>query len=240
MNEAVEISLDEKTKNNAVAKTKVKKKDNVKINVKTIIYLFTKRIIDILGALVGCVILIPMTIIIKIISIINKDYNSIFYTQKRIGKNGKVFKLYKYRTMIVNADEKLEELLKKNTKLSREYKKYKKLDEDPRITKVGKYLRKLSIDEFPQFINILFNQMSLVGPRPYLEREKRDMGRSYKEIIKVKPGLTGYWQVRGRSNTDFKDRLSLDKEYLKIRNTMLDIKILFKTFDVVSKKDGAK
>ncbi len=237
MNEAVElIETKEKYKSNK----NVLLNTNVRSETSIIIYQAIKRIIDIFGALLGCILLIPMSIIIKIISIINKDYNSIFYLQERIGKDGKIFKLIKYRTMILNADEKLEELMNCDTKIANEYKKYKKLDNDPRITKIGNYLRKSSVDEFPQFINILFNQMSLVGPRPYLEREKKDMGKSYKEIIKVKPGLTGLWQVRGRSNTDFKDRLTLDKEYIKNRSMLLDTKIFFKTFNVVSKKEGAK
>lgn len=237
MNEAVElIETKEKYKSNK----NVLLNTNVRSETSIIIYQAIKRIIDIFGALLGCILLIPMSIIIKIISIINKDYNSIFYLQERIGKDGKIFKLIKYRTMILNADEKLEELMNCDTKIANEYKKYKKLDNDPRITKIGNYLRKSSVDEFPQFINILFNQMSLVGPRPYLEREKKDMGKSYKEIIKVKPGLTGLWQVRGRSNTDFKDRLTLDKEYIKNRGMLLDTKIFFKTFNVVSKKEGAK
>lgn len=237
MNEAVElIETKEKYKSNK----NVLLNTNVRSETSIIIYQAIKRIIDIFGALLGCILLIPMSIIIKIISIINKDYNSIFYLQERIGKDGKIFKLIKYRTMILNADEKLEELMNCDTKIAKEYKKYKKLDNDPRITKIGNYLRKSSVDEFPQFINILFNQMSLVGPRPYLEREKKDMGKSYKEIIKVKPGLTGLWQVRGRSNTDFKDRLTLDKEYIKNRSMLLDTKIFFKTFNVVSKKEGAK
>mgnify|MGYP004611193065 FL=1 len=237
MNEAVElIETKEKYKSNK----NVLLNTNVRSETSIIIYQAIKRIIDIFGALLGCILLIPMSIIIKIISIINKDYNSIFYLQERIGKDGKIFKLIKYRTMILNADEKLEELMSCDTKIANEYKKYKKLDNDPRITKIGNYLRKSSVDEFPQFINILFNQMSLVGPRPYLEREKKDMGKSYKEIIKVKPGLTGLWQVRGRSNTDFKDRLTLDKEYIKNRSMLLDTKIFFKTFNVVSKKEGAK
>ena len=237
MNEAVElIETKEKYKSNK----NVLLNTNVRSETSIIIYQAIKRIIDIFGALLGCILLIPMSIIIKIISIINKDYNSIFYLQERIGKDGKIFKLIKYRTMILNADEKLEELMNCDTKIANEYKKYKKLDNDPRITKIGNYLRKSSVDEFPQFINILFNQMSLVGPRPYLEREKKDMGKSYKEIIKVKPGLTGLWQARGRSNVGFENRCKLDRFYDEHKGLWFDFKILIWTVVSVFQSNGAK
>ena len=210
------------------------------LNFKFNIYLFLKRIVDIFGSLIGVIGLIPLSIIIKLMYVLSGDYDPIFFTQERIGQYGKAFKFYKYRTMVPNADQKLEELLKKDKKAREEYDKYKKLENDPRVTKFGEILRKTSLDEFPQFINILFNDMSLVGPRPYLFREKKDMGRSFNEIIKVKPGLTGHWQVNGRSDTDFKERLVMDKEYIKIRGIRLDIKIFFKTFSSVLKRDGAK
>ena len=171
---------------------------------------------------------------------LTKDFNSVFYTQDRIGKNGKIFKLYKFRSMIPNADKVLEEMLKEDNEITREYKLNKKLKNDPRISKVGKVIRKLSIDELPQVINILKGDMSLIGNRPYLPREKKDMGKYYKEIIKTRPGLTGYWQVNGRSATTFKDRLKLESYYSKHCGLKMDIKIFFKTFKVVLFKDGAE
>lgn len=204
------------------------------------IYSFFKRTIDVFISLIGIIILIPLTIIVKVLYVITGDFKSVFFAQDRIGKNNIPFKLYKFRTMICGADEKLEELLKKDEKVRNEYNKYKKLENDPRITKIGKILRKTSLDEFPQFINILKGDMSLIGPRPYLYREKKDMGKSFDVIIKVKPGLTGYWQVGGRSNTDFAERLLMDEEYIKKRNLKLDIKIFFKTFGKIFKRDGAK
>ena len=131
-------------------------------------------------------------------------------------------------------------MLKKDDDLAREYKRYKKLENDPRITKVGKLIRNTSIDEFPQFINVLKGEMSLVGPRPYLPREKEDMGEYYNTIIKCKPGITGYWQVNGRSGTDFIKRLVLDEYYYNVRCLVMDTKILLKTFTKVFKKEGAK
>lgn len=203
-------------------------------------YNFIKRVFDILFSLIGLIALIPCIIIIKIANMLTKDFNSVFYTQDRIGKNGKIFKLYKFRSMIPNADKVLEEMLKEDNEITREYKLNKKLKDDPRISKVGKILRKTSLDELPQVINILKGDMSLIGNRPYLPREKKDMGKYYKEIIKTRPGLTGYWQVNGRSATTFKDRLKLESYYSKHCGLKMDIKIFFKTFKVVLFKDGAE
>ena len=215
--------------------TEINKK-NIKIKIENII----KRIIDVVGALVGVIALIPLTIIIYIARIVLKENDGpIFYDQLRIGKDGKVFKMYKYRSMIIGADEKLFEYLKENEEARKEYKEYKKLKYDPRITKVGKILRKTSLDEFPQFINVLKGDMSLVGPRPYLPREKEDMGEYYTYIIKSRPGITGYWQIAGRSDVNFDDRLKMDYDYNKNTSLKNDLKILVKTVLNVMKKEGA-
>lgn len=213
--------------------------ENVGIKSDTIIYRIIKRIFDIIVGLLGLIVLIPLTIIVKIISVLNKDFSSIFYSHIRIGKNGKEFRLYKFRSMVPNADKVLEELLK-DPKINEEYSKNKKLKDDPRITKVGKILRKLSLDEIPQFINILKGDMSLVGNRPYLPREKKDMGKYYDDIIKTKPGLTGYWQVSGRSDVSFKKRLKLEQYYSEHCGLKMDIKIILKTVKVVLGTKGAK
>jgi undecaprenyl-phosphate galactose phosphotransferase len=193
-------------------------------------YIVLKRFIDIIGGIVGLILLIPMFVIIKILYILTGDFNKIIFTQNRIGKNGKEFKLYKFRTMIKNADEYLFKYLEENEEAAIEYKRYKKLKNDPRITKVGKFIRKFSIDEFPQFINVLKGNMSIVGPRPYLPREKEDMGEYFKNIIKVKPGITGFWQVNGRSATTFGQRLVMDEFYSNHNGMVLDLKIMIKTF----------
>ncbi len=198
-----------------------------------------KRIMDIIGGFLGTLILVPLTFIIYIANLIVNDKGPIFYAQKRIGKDGKVFTMYKYRSMVINADKKLNKYLRENEEAREEYKKYKKLKEDPRITKVGNFLRKTSLDEFPQFINVLKGEMSLVGPRPYLRREKKDMGENYKIIISVKPGITGYWQVNGRSEKDFKERTSMDVDYIRDQNLWFDIKIIIKTGLKIFKKEGA-
>ena len=210
------------------------------INLKEPIYNAVKRLFDILISLIGCVLLVPLIIVIKVIYVLNKDFDPIIFKQNRIGQNGKEFKFYKIRTMVPNADEKLQEILKENDELAKEYNKYKKLANDPRMTKVGKALRKTSLDEFPQFINVLIGNMSLVGPRPYLPREKEDMHEYYNRIITCKPGLTGYWQTQGRSNKDFYERLKMDEYYVKNRKFSLDTKIFFKTFSRLIDRNGAK
>ena len=205
-----------------------------------IVYKFVKRLIDIVAGVVGIILLIPLTIVVEIIRIIKKENQGpIFYDQLRIGKNGKQFKMYKFRSMCMNADETLKEYLEKNPEAKKEYRKYKKLKDDPRVTKVGKFLRETSLDEFPQLINVLLGNMSLVGPRPYLPREQKDMGEYYSTIIKVKPGITGPWQVKGRSKITFEDRLKMDLEYVNKCTLKNDVKILWKTFTKVLDKDGA-
>lgn len=208
--------------------------------VKKYSYLITKRLFDIILSLFGILFLIPLSIIIKISYILNKDYSSIFYTQTRIGKNGKEFKLYKFRSMIPNADEVLKELMDTNTDIFNEYSKNKKLKDDPRVTKVGKFIRKTSLDEFPQFINVFKGDMSIVGNRPYLPREKKDMGNYYSDIVKTKCGIVSYWAVHGRSDVSFKRRLELEKYYSNHQSLKLDIEIFFRAFSVVLLKKGAK
>ena len=199
-----------------------------------------KRFVDIVMGFLGTLILIPITIGIFIArKILHEDDGPIFYEQVRIGKDGKVFRMYKYRSMVIGADEKLSTYLKENEEARKEYSKYKKLKNDPRITKVGKFIRKTSIDEFPQFINVLLGQMSLVGPRPYLPREQEDMGNYYKYIIQCKPGITGYWQTSGRSDVSFDDRLKMDFKYCQKRSLKVDAKLLMKTILNVVKKEGA-
>lgn len=209
-------------------------------SVKRGLYLVIKRIFDILVALIGLIFIIPMALVIKVAYIMQGDFTSIIYTQDRIGKNGKLFKLYKFRSMVPNADEVLFRTLELDKVMAQEYSINKKLKDDPRVTKIGKIIRKLSIDEFPQFINVLLGDMSLIGNRPYLPREQKDMGKYYEDIIKTKPGLTGYWQVSGRSNTTFEERLKLEEEYSTKASLLLDIEIFFKTFIVVLFGKGAE
>ena len=203
-----------------------------------IIYLIFKRTFDFIAALMALILLSPIFIIVAIL-IKREDKGHVFLAQERIGKNGENFKLYKFRSMVENADEILMELLK-DPKIEKEYKKNMKLKNDPRITKIGKILRKTSLDELPQLINVLKGEMSLIGNRPYLPREKKDMGSYYEDIIKTKPGITGYWQVNGRSKLSFKERLKLESYYSNNATLSLDIKIFFLTFYVVLTGKGAE
>ena len=201
-------------------------------------YLFIKRLFDVVISTTGIIFMIFLIPIVKIMNIINKDDGKIFFTQDRIGKNGKIFKIYKFRSMVDNADEKLEKILEMDKQTKEEYMVNKKLRNNPRVTKTGEFLRKTSLDELPQFINILKNDMSLIGNRPYLLIEKEDMMDFYNDIVKTKPGLTGYWQVNGRNNTTFKERLELESFYSNNYSLKMDTKIFFKIFGVILlKKD---
>ena len=232
------LEREKKVNNSENIDEKVNKQS--KKSIANILYVnFFKRVFDILGGLIGIILMIPITLVIWIMNVVNHENGPIFYTQERIGKNGKTFKFFKYRSMVVGADEKLKKYLEEHPDAKEEYQTNKKLKEDPRITKTGAIIRKNSIDEWPQFINVLLGQMTLVGPRPYLPREKEDMGKYYDIIITMKPGLTGSWQVAGRSNLTFTDRLKLDEEYSKDNGFTTDLKILLKTISQVVKKDGA-
>lgn len=202
-------------------------------------YLFVKRVFDIICAVIGCLLMLPIAIIVKISYMLTGDFKSIFLVQDRIGKDGKEFKFYKFRSMVPNADEILFKMLKEDKEIAKEYKINKKLKNDPRITKVGKILRRTSLDELPQLFNVLKGDMSLIGNRPYLPREKEDIGDYFDEIVKTKPGITGYWQVSGRKNATFERRLELEKFYSNNYSLKMDIKIFFKTFKAVLGGHGA-
>ena len=246
MNEVVDEITDlEESQEDELIKTKqifmnLEQKGIEKTTLRELGYRFTKRIFDVICGLIGVICLIPIGIIIKIINMLSGDFYPIIFTQNRIGKNGREFKFYKFRSMVPNADEILFKTLEMDKIAAEEYKKNKKFKNDPRITKVGKIIRKLSIDELPQLINVLKGDMSIIGNRPYLPREKDDMEEFYNDIIKTKPGITGYWQVNGRSKTTFRERLELEQHYSKNYSLILDIQIFFKTFKVVLFSKGAE
>lgn len=202
-------------------------------------YHFIKRGFDIVASSMGLLFLWPLFLIVCLLIRIESKGNAMF-TQERVGLNGKRFKMFKFRSMYLGADQMLEELMANDPKLRKEYMTNKKLSKDPRITKVGRFIRKTSIDELPQLINVLFGDMSIVGNRPYLPREIEDMGVSYNSIIKTKPGITGLWQVSGRSDLSFKKRCQIESTYSNICSLKLDYKILSKTFAVVLGCNGAK
>ena len=216
---------------------------NIKIGVlykiERAVYFFVKRLFDILFALIGVLALIPVAIITKICYLASKDKKSIFYTQKRVGKNGKIIKIYKLRSMVYNADEVLKELLKQ-PKYAKEWKLNQKLENDPRITKIGNILRKTSLDELPQFINVLKGDMSLIGPRPLVIGELDEHNGNHEIYESVRPGITGWWACNGRSATTYEKRLELEYYYCKNCSIILDIKCVFKTIVAVLFKTGAK
>ena len=219
--------------NNKVLEQKEKKTFN------EITYSFLKRTVDITASAAALLLLSPVFLVTSLA--IRKDSDGpAMFTQKRIGKDGKLFEIYKFRTVVPDADKKLFEMLEKDENAREEYKLNKKLKHDPRITKVGNFLRKTSIDELPQLINVLKGDMSLVGPRPYLPREIDDMGSYYDTIIESKPGITGLWQVSGRSNTTFEERLHFDKEYNEKKSFTYDMGLLVKTVGSVVKGEGAE
>lgn len=203
-----------------------------------LIYLGLKRVFDIICGLIGLVVLVPLSLIVKIVSLISGDTKSIFYTQKRIGLNGKIIMIFKFRSMVPNADEVLEEMLK-DEKYRKEWEENQKFENDPRITKIGNFLRKTSLDEVPQLLNVLKGEMSLVGPRPLVEGEL-EAHDGLKLYNSVKPGITGWWGCNGRSNIDYRERLELEYYYVKHCSLYLDILCIFKTVFVVLKREGSK
>ena len=246
MNEAVEEVTDlEEEQEDELIKTReiimnVEQQGVQRTSLRELGYRFIKRTFDIVCGLIGVICLIPLTILVKIISVCSGDHKSIFYTQKRIGKNGREFKLYKLRSMVPNADEILEQTLKIDKVRAEEWKKYQKFEHDPRITKIGNILRKTSLDEVPQFINILKGDMSMIGPRPLVPGEL-DLHDGNHEIYEsVRPGITGWWACNGRSATTYAERLELEYYYVKNKSLWLDIKCVFKTLSAVLTKKGAK
>lgn len=203
-----------------------------------LVYLGIKRIIDILCGLVGLVILIPVTIIVKIAYLLSGDTAKIMYRQERVGKNGKPLRIFKFRSMVPNAAEMLRDLLK-DENYRKEWDESQKFEDDPRVTKVGKVLRKTSVDELPQLINVLVGDMSLVGPRPLVKGELEKFG-GLKLYQRVKPGITGWWACNGRSDIDYRERLELEYYYVKHCSIYLDLLCVMRTMLAVIKRDGAR
>lgn len=199
------------------------------------IYDFVKRVFDIVCSLIGLIVLSPVFIIISIL-IKTTSEGPVFFAHKRVGKGGKTIKIYKFRSMVTNA----EELIKQFTPEQKaEYEKNFKLEKDPRVTKVGNFMRKTSLDELPQLINILKGDISVVGPRPVMDVETKIYGNYRNMLLSVKPGLTGFWAANGRSHTTYTRRRAMEIYYVKNRSVLLDLKIIFKTFISVFKREGA-
>ncbi len=199
------------------------------------IYSFFKRTFDIVSSLAVLLVLSPVMIAIAI-AVYAEDGHNPFFSQVRLTKGGRKFKMYKFRTMCIDAEDKLEELKNLNEVDGPAF----KMENDPRITKIGKFLRTTSLDELPQLLNILTGSMSVVGPRPPLPSEVEEYTAYQVQRLCVKGGLTCYWQCSGRSNVGFDEWMDMDIQYIKDRSTFTDIKIIFKTVIAVIKRDGAK
>ena len=197
-------------------------------------YEFFKRSIDVICSIIGLISLSPIFLIVSIL-IRLESKGEIIFKQKRVGLNGEEFEIYKFRSMVANAEEFKEKLAEENEMSGPMF----KMRDDPRITKVGKFIRKTSIDELPQLINVVKGEMSLVGPRPSLPKEVAEFEEWMNERLLVKPGLTCYWQVSGRNNIDFEDWMKLDIKYVRERNFWLDIKLILKTILVLFGDENA-
>lgn len=197
-----------------------------------------KRAFDLVVGSAIAICILPIIVVTYVLVKMDSD-GPAFYNAERIGKDGTTFRCYKFRSMYVNADQILRDYLDKNPEAQREWQEFQKLrGEDPRVTKVGRFIRKYSIDELPQIFNVLEGNMSLVGPRPYLPREREEIGEYMPVICMTTPGMTGLWQVSGRSNVKFSGRLKMDSWYVRNWNLWTDIVILFKTVRVVFGRDA--
>lgn len=206
-------------------------------------YPFFKRFFDVMFSLAFITIFSPIYIILSLLVKLDSR-GPIFYVGKRLGKNGSYITIYKFRTMYVDAEERLEEMLKNNPEMEEEWNVYQKLQDDPRCTTVGKFLRKTSLDEFPQFFNVLKGELSVVGPRPHyiyeLEGKEESPLKKYAHfVLSVKPGITGLWQISGRSHLSYEDRVELDSLYYKKQSFFFDLYVVLKTIPMVLASRGA-
>ena len=198
-------------------------------------YRYIKRFMDVILATIALVVLSPIFLIIAI-AIKIESKGPVFFKHTRIGKNGKIIKLYKFRSMVINAEELIKSFTPEQMK---EYKENYKLTNDPRITKIGKFLRKTSLDELPQLLNIIKGDLSIIGPRPVVTDELEKYGANTEKFLSVTPGLTGYWAANGRSCTTYKQRMQMELYYIDNLSLKMDVKVFFKTIEAVIKREGA-
>ena len=210
------------------------------LRLRSFMYRVVKRAFDIVFALVGCIGVVLLIPFVKISYLLTGDKAPIFLkNHMRIGKDGKPFRFYKFRTMVPDAERILHEELFKDPAILAEYQQNKKLKNDPRITKMGKFLRRTSLDEFPQFINVLKGDMSIIGNRPYMVSEKEDMGEYFDDIVSTKCGIVSWWAVSGRSGLNFQERLVLEQWYSQHMSIKTDLKIFVMAFKAVLGMKGA-
>lgn len=221
--------------NSIIVSSKLKEKGMQNIKNKKIIYKGFKRMADIILSILGLIILSPVFLIIAIIIRIDSK-GPIFFKHKRVGKNGKPLYIYKFRTMHPHAEDMIKNF---NEEQMREFKESYKLQNDPRITRIGEILRKTSLDELPQIVNILKGELSIIGPRPVIDEEIEKYGENKDKLLSITPGLTGYWQANGRSSTTYEERMEMELYYVDNCSLKMDIAIFFKTIISVLKKEGA-
>ena len=202
---------------------------------KRTIYRYIKRIIDVVLASIALVVLSPIFLIIAL-AIKLESKGPVFFKHTRIGKDGKIIKLYKFRSMVTNAEELIKAFTPEQMK---EYKENYKLTNDPRITKVGKFLRKTSLDELPQLLNIIKGDLTIIGPRPVIAEELKKYGTNTEKFLSVTTGLTGYWAANGRSCTTYEQRMQMELYYIDNLSLKMDVKVFFKTIEAVIKREGA-
>ena len=200
-------------------------------------YAAAKRVLDLAGTIVLAVVFSPLILLIAVL--MQQEGGSIIYKHRRIGRDGRAFECLKFRTMVPNADQVLRELLERDPAIKAEWVRDHKLRCDPRVTRLGRFLRRTSLDELPQLWNVIRGEMSLVGPRPVVREELLRYGRNVRTYLSAKPGITGLWQVKGRNDTDYRRRVVLDTYYVRNQNLLLDLYILFKTTRVVLGGSGA-
>ena len=198
-------------------------------------YRYIKRFMDVILATIALVVLSPIFLIIAI-AIKIESKGPVFFKHARIGKNGKIIKLYKFRSMVINAEELIKSFTPEQMK---EYKENYKLTNDPRITKIGKFLRKTSLDELPQLLNIIKGDLSIIGPRPVVTDELKKYGANTEKFLSVTPGLTGYWAANGRSCTTYEQRMQMELYYIDNLSLKMDVKVFFKTIEAEIKREGA-
>ena len=212
------------------------------IDERVIVHDWLKRAFDICASLIGLILCAPLFLVIAVLVKISSP-GPILYCSLRIGRQGRLFKFWKFRSMHRDADQRLEMLLNSDPILKREYKKFCKLKKDPRLTRIGSFLRKTSLDELPQFWNVLIGDLSVVGPRPYLPREaeeiRRTIGTDIEKLFSVRPGLTGIWQTSGRSALTFKERVKLEASYADQRSFLFDMRLIAKTIPILLFAKGA-
>lgn len=221
--------------NGIVVSSKIKDKTMQNTKNRKIFYRALKRITDIILSIIALILLSPVFLIIAVIIRIDSK-GPIFFKHKRVGKNGKPIYIYKFRTMYDHAEDMIKNF---NEEQMREFKESYKLQNDPRITKIGEALRKTSLDELPQILNILKGELSIIGPRPVIDEELEKYGDNKEKFLSITPGLTGYWQANGRSSTTYEERMEMELYYIDNYSLTLDIAIFFKTIISVLKKEGA-